>query len=379
MEGVVENGDGAQPAPSTEEISAEEVALYDRQIRLWGMDAQARYLHLFFDMVTVMRNAHILLVTIKALGNEIAKNLVLAGIGAITVHDTEIVTEYDLGAQFFLEDGLVGMNRAEAAAPPLQKLNPRVQVKIDTEDIEGRDVEFYKQFATVIVTEADLGTMTSINSKCREAGVAFYGGACYGLYGYSFADLIKHQFVIERDKGNIETKLGSETRTRSIVGATTKKESGGKFKEFVTKEEVYTPLSEVVTSQIDKTWRPKKKRGVSAVLPAIFGLWKFQADHKRLPDPYEHKEDTKLFMSAMSEAREGLGLPYENVDPTFSLSFLDSVGTELSPVAAILGGMLAQGVINFLGKREQPLQNFLVFDGDITNAPIYSLHPQEDA
>ncbi|KAF3919174.1 hypothetical protein AA313_de0200479 [Arthrobotrys entomopaga] len=374
MEDVVHNGADGTTAPQAppsasnkDDISADEVALYDRQIRLWGMEAQAR-----------MRNAHILLVTIKALGNEIAKNLVLAGIGAITVHDCEIATEEDLGAQFFMEEGLLGRNRAEAAAPAVQKLNPRVDVKVDTAPIEGRSVEFYKQFSTVIVTEAGLGTMISINDACREAGVAFYAGACYGLYGYCFADLIQHQFVIERDKPNIETKIGSETRTRKIVSATTKKEAGGVFKEFVTKEETYSPLSQVIKSQINKSWRLKKKKGVSAVLPAIFALWKFQETHKRLPDPYENKEDTKVFMSAIHDARNDLGLPLENVDAAFAISFLDSVGTELSPVAAILGGMLAQGVINFLGKREQPLQNILIFDGDSTNAPIYSLHAQDD-
>ncbi|KAJ6264863.1 hypothetical protein Dda_1016 [Drechslerella dactyloides] len=385
MEGVILNGQApraeASEAPSTtatstgatlsssagDEISADEVALYDRQIRLWGMEAQTR-----------MRDAHILLVTIRALGNEIAKNLVLAGIGAITVVDTEMVTEEDLGAQFCVDEGMVGMNRAEAAAPAIQKLNPRVAVTTDSQPIETRDAEYFRQFSIVIVTEADLNTLISVNESCREAGVAFYAGACFGLYGYAFADLIKHQFIIERDKGNMETKIGSETRTRRIVSATTKKEAGGNVKEFVTKEEVYSPIAQVVASQIDRTWRPKKKKGVAAALPAIFALWKFHQSVGRLPDPYAHPEDTKTFMAAMHEARNGLGLPLENVDPGFALTFLDSVGTELSPVAAVLGGMLAQGVINYLGKREQPLQNVMVFDGDTTAAPIYCLHPQDE-
>lgn len=46
----------------------------------------------------------------KALANEIAKNLVLAGIGSITLADHEKVTEDDLGAQFFLTDADVGKN-----------------------------------------------------------------------------------------------------------------------------------------------------------------------------------------------------------------------------------------------------------------------------
>lgn len=45
----------------------------------------------------------------KALSNEIAKNLVLAGIGSMTIQDDQLVTEDDLGAQFFIEEQHVGL------------------------------------------------------------------------------------------------------------------------------------------------------------------------------------------------------------------------------------------------------------------------------
>jgi len=44
------------------------------------------------------------------LANEVAKNLVLAGIGSLTILDHEVVTEEDLGAQFFLTEEHVGQN-----------------------------------------------------------------------------------------------------------------------------------------------------------------------------------------------------------------------------------------------------------------------------
>ena len=46
----------------------------------------------------------------KALGNETAKNLVLAGVGALTIVDDEIVTEDDLGAQFLITREDLGKN-----------------------------------------------------------------------------------------------------------------------------------------------------------------------------------------------------------------------------------------------------------------------------
>lgn len=65
-----------------------------------------------------MRSANILLVCIKALANEIAKNLVLAGIGSITLADHENVTEDDLGAQFFVSAADVGKNACYLSPQP---------------------------------------------------------------------------------------------------------------------------------------------------------------------------------------------------------------------------------------------------------------------
>lgn len=60
--------------------------------------------------VNRIRTAKILLVSIKALANEIAKNLVLAGIGSLTIVDHEVVAEEDLFAQFFVTEEDVGKN-----------------------------------------------------------------------------------------------------------------------------------------------------------------------------------------------------------------------------------------------------------------------------
>src|SRR5208282_3078710 len=86
-------------ASTAGELSADEIALYDRQLRLWGIEAQNR-----------MRKANVLLITMNALGNEIAKNLVLAGIGSLTVMDPDVVTEADVASQFLVMEEHIGKN-----------------------------------------------------------------------------------------------------------------------------------------------------------------------------------------------------------------------------------------------------------------------------
>ena len=57
-----------------------------------------------------LRTANVLLISMRALANEIAKNLVLAGIGSLTIQDSQSVSEDDLGAQFFITEEDVGKN-----------------------------------------------------------------------------------------------------------------------------------------------------------------------------------------------------------------------------------------------------------------------------
>ena len=61
-------------------------------------------------MTCRLRDAKILLITMRALSNEIAKNLVLAGIGSLTVQDDDLVVDDDLGSQFFISEDDIGKN-----------------------------------------------------------------------------------------------------------------------------------------------------------------------------------------------------------------------------------------------------------------------------
>lgn len=44
-----------------------------------------------------------------------------------------------------------------------------------------------------------------------------------------------------------------------------------------------------------------------------------------------------------------------------------------SPVASVIGGVLAQDILNVLSKQERPIQNLFLFDGEICNISKYSL------
>lgn len=326
-----------------------------------------------------IRNANVLLITMKALANEIAKNLVLAGIGSLTIVDHEDVTEADLGAQFFLsaEEGHVGTNRALAASAAIRRLNPRVAVHVDTADIRSKGPSFFAPFDIVIATDLDPNTLNVINTATRLNKRAFYAAGSHGLFGFIFADLIEHDYVIERARSNMPTAVGPETHTRSVV-AVSPKQDDDKV-ELVTKRELYSTwflASDAAGLPREITGSARRKRAVTPALSCLRALWSFVQDTGRPPS--HSREDLTRFTMLVNEKHKALGLPSETLRSELLRSFMQSIGTEVAPVTAVLGGQLAQDVINVLGRAQQPIQNMVVFDGNTMEATVYPLHPEGD-
>ncbi|SPN98384.1 related to NEDD8-activating enzyme E1 regulatory subunit [Cephalotrichum gorgonifer] len=358
----------SDPAMQTE-ISEDEIALYDRQIRLWGMQAQEK-----------IRRANILLITLRALGSEISKNLVLAGISSLTILDPNPVSTADLGAGFFLSqatnaaeglEGLEGKSRAEAAAPIVQKLNPRVKVRADSGPVREKDAAYFASFDVVIATDLGAADIAWINDATRAAGKKFYAAGCHGTHGFIFSDLVSHSYVIQRDSANVVTKPGPESATRAVVDVRTKKE-GPRVVETVTKRETYSPFGKACLSAplpAEFARSKRRLRAVSPVLSCLRALW----SAPDLADPSSRAGMESFTRTVMGKHAE-LGLPPETLTPEVIRQFLQGVGAEIAPVAAILGGQLAQDVINVLGQTQQPIQNTVVFDGGVMEASVYALH-----
>lgn len=326
----------------TLQITEDEAALYDRQIRLWGLEAQQR-----------MRNSSILISGIRGLSNEVCKNLVLAGVGSVTIIDHNIVTEEDLGAQFLITEQDLGKNRALASANGVRHLNPRVVVKTDMDDIREKSEEFFENYDLICLTDSDPDTMIHVDRICRKYNKKFYSACTYGFFGYIFSDLNHHDYIQEK-KTVVPGKEEPEI-TRSK-----------KNEEFVSLE---TALSKNDWDQISV----KKLNKISRVLWSVLILWKFQQEEKRLPTANE------IDMAKLKSLKDSLftsnNINVSTVTDEFLRTFTLSITAELSPVCAILGGILAQDILNTLSQRELPINNFFLYDGIEGSGVIYQVEP----
>lgn len=233
--------------------------------------------------------------------------------------------------------------------------------------------EYLLPFDMVVATDMNFDTLSIINVSCRILNKPFYAAGSHGFYGFIFADLISHDYVIEREKSNVPTVLKAESATRSIIAVSTKKEHG-KLIEMVTKREMYSPLLLANTSPIPQAHLSSRRRKlqIPPLLSCLRALWDFQKTSGSLPS--HSRADLELFTTLATEKHQELQLPPETLRSDFLRSFLQNLGSELAPVTAFLGGQLAQDIINVLGQREQPIQNFLLFDGEESKGPVYALH-----
>lgn len=150
----------------------------------------------------------------------------------------------------------------------------------------------------------------------------------------------------------------------------------GRTVELLTKRETYQPFILANTSPLSAEILrfPRRLRRVTPLLPCLRALWEFETLHARGPSP-QSVDDLREFTTLATAAARELALPLDVLRSDFLRSFMQNAYAELAPVTAVLGGRLAQDVINVLGAREQPIQNLLLFDGDASVAPIFALCP----
>nr|VWO96037.1 Mannitol dehydrogenase [Ganoderma boninense] len=279
-----------------------------------------------------MRNATILMVRLRGVATEAIKNIVLAGIGKLVVADPDDVEEQDLGAGFFYRDEDVGKKRVDAAKARIESLNPLVAVETQSDpSILKNDAldTLLSGVDMVCVTDVDRATLIRLNDACRRLNKPFYSGGTYGLLGYIFCDLLKHDYI--------------------APDRSAQKDAAKNVKNTV----LYSPLQ----TALQHRWTGMTRRQTKEVNPAmVFSV---------LAAPELEAIANKLIADADVN---------KQVLPSIPKELLETVATtaahELSPVCAVVGGLLAQDILKALAAREPPIANFFTFDGNLGGGTV---------
>ncbi|XP_014260992.1 SUMO-activating enzyme subunit 1 [Cimex lectularius] len=309
------------------QLTEAEAQLYDRQIRLWGLEAQKR-----------LRNARVLIVGMGGLGAEVAKNIILTGVKAVSLMDHKTATEADLMSQFFIPQDKLGENRAVASLERAKALNPLVEVSAESCNVSDLSEEFFlgTRWDIVIASGLPISQYVRIDDICRKENICFFIGDVFGMFGFLFSDLNKYNFVedvVTYQKAGI----------RSVQAA---------------KKVLHFPsLRDSLNSDFTKDSQKGKLRRMEGSYFVMNILMKFRTDYCR--DPLPTTSDINVLIKMRDKECFELSLPNEKI-PDELIS--KCVGAPMSHVCAILGAVLSQEVVKAISRKDAPHRNMFFFD-----------------
>ncbi len=171
---------------------------YDRQLRLWGDHGQS-----------ALESAHVCLVNATGTGAEILKNLVLPGIGAFTIVDSNHVTVNDLNSNFFIPSDKLGTRRGNCVAEMLRELNTEVRSMVCSENLDyilDNSPHFFDDFTIVVVNDVSEDQLKRLATILWSSTIPLLIARSYGMIGYLRLVVQSHE-VIESHPDNAHEDL----------------------------------------------------------------------------------------------------------------------------------------------------------------------------
>ncbi|KAM9185694.1 ubiquitin-like modifier-activating enzyme 7 [Dugong dugon] len=371
--------------------------LYSRQLYVLDSVAMQR-----------IQGAKVLLSGLRGLGAEVAKNLVLMGVGSLTLHDPHPTCWSDLTAQFFLSEQDLGKSRAEASQEPVSQLNGAVQVRVHTGAItEGLLLDFQ----VVVLTASELEEQLRVGNFCHQHGVCFVMADTRGLVGQLFCDFgedftvqdpteveplmaaiqhisqgspgvvtLREADVHYFQDGDLVTFSGiegmvelngctqpirvQEDGTLEIGDTTTFSHylRGGAVTEVKKPKTVsHESLATALLQPRVVARSPKEVHRAHCLHQAFRALHEFQACTGHLPKPW-HTGDAETVVRLAQALGPLQRIQEEPLDEALVRAVALCSTGDLSPMASMLGAVAAQEVLKAISRKFMPLDQWLYFD-----------------
>ena len=383
--------------PTADGTTGIDESLYSRQLYVLGHEAMQR-----------MGNSHILVAGLRGLGVEIAKNIALAGVKSLTLFDPEPAKVSDLSSQFFLHPDDVGKPRAEVTASRLGELNAYTPIHVHQAASLAEDIAKLKKYQVVVLTGTTMKDQVTIADFCHDNGIFVVISDTFGLFGSIFADFGKDFKCIDPTGEAPVSGIVASIDADGLVSALDETRHGLEDGDHVTFSELQgmEKLNETEPKKItvrgpytfsigDVSGFGQYKRGGlfhQVKVPKTINFEKFS---QQLNGPeflisdfakFDRPQQLHLGFQAVHEFRklhEGeLPRPHNDSDAEEVFKLADKLAGpaeveldkkllqelsfqargDLSPMAAVFGGLAAQEVLKAVSGKFNPIVQWMYFD-----------------
>lgn len=377
--------------------------LHSRQLAVYGRETMRR-----------LFASNILVSGMQGLGAEIAKNLVLAGVKSVTLHDEGVVELWDLSSNFVFTESDVGKNRALASIQKLQELNNAVLISTLTTPLTKEQLSNYQ---TVVFTDISIQKAIEFDDYCRshQPPISFIKTEVRGLFGSVFCDFGPEFTVFDVDGEDPHTGIiaSISNDNPALVACVDDERLEFQDGDYVVFSEVHgmTELNDGKPRKIKST-RPYSfmleedttnfgtyARGGIVTQVKQPKVLKFKSLREALKDPGDFllsdfskfdrppllhlafqaldqfiselgrfpiagsEEDAQKLVSIAANINENSGEgKLEDINPKLLRQFAFGSRAVLNPMAAMFGGIVGQEVVKACSQKFHPLYQFFYFD-----------------
>ena len=132
----------------------------------------------------LLRSSQVMVVGAGALGNEIIKNLALAGVGNLIIIDSDIIENHNLTRSVLFRPSDVGRRKAEVAASAAQDLDPSISARwFDTAVQDTLGLGVFREVDVVLGGVDNIQTRRDLNRACLLTDTPFIDGGLFYLDG----------------------------------------------------------------------------------------------------------------------------------------------------------------------------------------------------
>ncbi|KAG5253997.1 ubiquitin activating enzyme family protein [Salix suchowensis] len=391
--------------------------LHSRQLAVYGRETMRR-----------LFGSNVLVSGMHGLGVEIAKNLILAGVKSVTLHDEGILELWDLSSNFVFSENDVGKNRALASVQKLQDLNNAVTISTLITELTTEQLD---KFQAVVFTDLNLDKAIEFNDYCHnhKPPISFIKAEVRGLFGSVFCDFGPEFTVFDVDgeephtgiiasisndnpalvscvdderlefqdgdlvvfsevKGMTEMNDGKPRKIKNarpysfnLEEDTTNfatYEKGGivtqvkqpKVLNFKPLREAIKDPGEFLLSDFSKFDRPP------LLHLAFQALDKFVSEMGHFPAAGSEEDAQKLIYLAGHINESSGDARVEDINPKLLRHFAFGARAVLNPMAAMFGGLVGQEVVKACSGKFHPLFQFFYFDS-LESLPTENLDPSD--
>lgn len=373
--------------------------LYSRMLYVLGHEAMQK-----------MGRSNILLIGLKGLGIEIAKDIILAGVKSVTICDDTATTQWDFSAQFFLGEADIGKGRAQVCASRLGELNGYVPVTVHSGEVTEAVLSAHQ---VVVMVNQQLDFQIRVNEYCHKNGIGFVSTSSFGVFANIFCDFGEN-FVVNDANGEQPQSVMIASVSQENPGVVTALdeqrlpfEDGDyiAFTEVKGMEELNTAAARPIkmlspyTFQIEDTtkysayktggYATQVKRPVTLsflslkealaepeLLLTDFAKMEAPAElhigfqailefQKRnggsLPGPHNEDHATQVLQIA-TEINDKAKNKLEKIPEKLFKNLAYGASGELSPIVTFVGGVAAQEVLKGCSGKFTPIKQWFYFD-----------------